>query len=77
MNPQQEALRAGAELELTKAAFNEIRTRLLAEIMDAKSAEEAWQAVLSMRACNSVTSSLQSYLDTEKLDAHHEENTDE
>lgn len=77
MNPQQEALRAGAELELTKAAFNEIRARLLSEIMEATSPEEAWQAILMMRATNSVTTSLQAYLDTGKLADHYEETNDE
>lgn len=73
MNPQQEALKATAELELTAKAFNELRMRYLDEIMGAKNAEEAWVAVLALRSLNSVTKSLQSILDTQKLEEHYED----
>lgn len=76
MSPEQAAFRAKAELQLTATAFNELRARYLTEIMQAQSAEDAWRAVLAMRALNSVTQSLQSLIDTGELEKHYKENPD-
>jgi hypothetical protein len=74
MSTEQAAFRATAELQLTAKAFNELRARYLTEIMQAPSADEAWRAVLALRALNSVTTSLQSLVDTGTLEKHYEEN---
>ena len=74
MSAEQAAFRAKGELQLTAKAFDELRKRLLMEIMDAKSADAAWQGVLAMRALNSVTTSLQSLVDTGTLADHYKEN---
>ena len=74
MSPEQAAFRARSELQLTSAAFDELRRRYLAEIMDAQTPEDGWRAILAMRSLNSVAQSLHSLIVTDDVNKHYEEN---
>lgn len=74
LSPEQAALRARAELAMTAKAFDALRKRYLDEMMDAKSPEDGWNAILAMRALNSVAMSLHQYVVTLDTDKHYEEN---
>lgn len=73
---EQAAFRGKAELQLTSAAFSALRQRYLDEILGAQSPEEAWGAVLAMRAVNSVATSLHHFVETGEIEKHYEDEID-
>jgi hypothetical protein len=74
MSPEQSALRAKGELELTAKAFDALRKRYIDEMLEAQTPEDGWRAILALRACNSVATSLHQYVVTAETDKHFEEN---
>lgn len=74
LSPERAAFLAKTELQMTAKAFDELRRRYLDEIMSAQTPEAAWQAVLALRAANSVAASLNQFVTTGELETHFEEN---
>jgi hypothetical protein len=61
------ALKAGAELQLTKDAFESQGSDYMAQILDADSPEVAWDGILKMRALAQVIADLNGHIDTDKI----------
>lgn len=69
------AAQARTELQLTGAAFDVLRARLVDEALAATQPDAAYDAVLAVRALDSVRVSLQSVVDTHEIEAKMEENS--
>jgi len=64
----QRAMQADYELKLTDAAFANLRERYTAEAINAKTAEDAFAAVMRVRSLEAVQQQLRSIIDTQRID---------
>lgn len=68
MTPVERAYWAEETIKVTADAFDDVEKRLIATVLSATSADQAWDAVLAHRAFKGVRAQLKSYFDTGKLE---------
>ena len=64
----QRALQADHELKLTAECFARLRERYINDVLNARTPEQAYEGVLSVRVLDSVLRSLKSVIDTAGID---------
>lgn len=68
MNKGEQAYWAEEALKVTADAFEDVERRMLKTILDAQSADAAWNAILAYRGLTEARKQLNSYVDTGKIE---------
>ena len=68
MTPTERAYWADEVVKVTGDAFDDVERRMLKTILNADSADQAWNALLAYRGLEAARKQLNSYVDTGKLE---------
>ena len=68
MTPGERAFWADEVIKVTADAFDDVERRMLKAILNADSADQAWNALLAYRGLDAARKQLNTYVDTGKLD---------
>ncbi len=68
MTPGERAFWADEVIKVTADAFDDVERRMLKTILNADSADQAWNALLAYRGLEAARKQLYTYVDTGKLE---------
>ena len=68
MTPGERAFWADEVIKVTTDAFDDVERRMLKTILNADSADQAWNALLAYRGLDAARKQLNTYVDTGKLE---------
>ena len=68
MTPTERAYWADEVVKVTGDAFDDVERRMLKSILNADSADQAWNALLAYRGLEAARKQLYTYVDTGKLE---------
>ena len=68
MTPGERAFWADEVIKVTADAFDDVERRMLKTILNADSADQAWNALLAYRGLDAAHKQLNTYVDTGKLE---------